>query len=54
VRKPYEQLLVADGDQVWFWDRDLNQVTVRRIGEAMGRHPRGHPLRQRRPRPQLR
>lgn len=27
--KPYEQLIVADGDHVWIYDKDLEQVTVR-------------------------
>ncbi len=28
-RKPYEQLIVADGDHVWVYDPDLEQVTVK-------------------------
>ena len=28
--KPYEQLIVGDGARVWIYDRDLNQVTVRK------------------------
>ncbi len=39
VRKPFEQLLVADGEQLYFYDRDLNQVTVKRLGEALGQTP---------------
>jgi outer membrane lipoprotein carrier protein len=39
VRKPYDQLLVADGEKLHFLDRDLNQVTVRRLGEAVGASP---------------
>lgn len=39
VVKPYEQLMVADGAQVWFYDRDLDQVTVRPMTEAMGATP---------------
>lgn len=39
VSAPYEQLMVADGDQVWFYDRDLDQVTVRPMAEAMGATP---------------
>jgi len=27
--KPFEQLIVADGDHVWIYDPDLEQVTVR-------------------------
>ena len=37
--KPYPQLLVGDGKQMWTWDRDLNQVTVRQIGDALGATP---------------
>ncbi|MCL1825749.1 MAG: outer membrane lipoprotein chaperone LolA [Betaproteobacteria bacterium] len=38
---PYPQLLVADGKQLWSWDRDLRQVTVRPIGNALGSTPAG-------------
>lgn len=37
--KPYPQLLVGDGSRMWTWDRDLNQVTVRQIGDALGATP---------------
>lgn len=37
--KPYPQLLVGDGNRMWTWDRDLNQVTVRQIGDALGATP---------------
>ncbi|MEI6320467.1 MAG: outer membrane lipoprotein chaperone LolA [Pseudomonadota bacterium] len=33
--KPYSQLLVGDGQRIWIWDRDLNQVTVRRLDQAI-------------------
>ena len=39
VRKPYEQLLVADGEQLYFFDRDLNQVTARKLGDAIASTP---------------
>ncbi len=39
VKKPFEQLLVADGEKVYFYDKDLNQVTERPIGEAVGATP---------------
>jgi outer membrane lipoprotein carrier protein len=32
---PISQLLVGDGEQVWMHDRDLNQVTVRRLDRAL-------------------
>lgn len=37
--KPYYQLLVSDGDKLWIHDRDLNQVTVKRVGSALGTSP---------------
>lgn len=36
---PYQQLLVGDGQRLWSWDRDLNQATVRPIGDALGATP---------------
>lgn len=36
---PYQQLLVGDGEKMWSWDKDLNQVTVKRIGDALGATP---------------
>jgi outer membrane lipoprotein carrier protein len=37
--KPYEQLLVADGEQLYIYDRDLNQVTVRKLSGALPASP---------------
>ncbi|MDE2368222.1 MAG: outer membrane lipoprotein chaperone LolA [Burkholderiales bacterium] len=37
--KPFEQLIVADGTKVWIYDADLNQVSSRRIGQALGSTP---------------
>jgi outer membrane lipoprotein carrier protein len=39
VDKPYKQLLVGDGQKVWVFDPDLNQVIVRNMGEALGASP---------------
>ncbi|HVF65431.1 MAG TPA: outer membrane lipoprotein chaperone LolA [Casimicrobiaceae bacterium] len=39
VDKPYRQLVVGDGDRVWIYDEDLNQVIVRKAGEAIGSTP---------------
>lgn len=39
VRKPFEQLMVADGDRLYFLDRDLNQVTERRLADSLGASP---------------
>jgi len=38
-RKPDEQLIVSDGRKVWIHDVDLNQVTVRKLGAALGDTP---------------
>jgi len=37
--KPYEQVLQADGEQLYIFDKDLNQVTVRKLGDALGSSP---------------
>lgn len=37
--QPYEQLIVGDGDRIWFYDRDLDQVTVRALDAALGSSP---------------
>jgi outer membrane lipoprotein carrier protein len=37
--KPVDQLIVGDGERVWIHDRDLNQVTVRRLARALGSTP---------------
>ena len=34
--KPYKQLLVSDGKKLWSYDPDLNQVMVRKLGDALG------------------
>jgi outer membrane lipoprotein carrier protein len=38
-RSPYPQLLVGDGQKLWSWDRDLNQVVVKPLGDALGSTP---------------
>jgi outer membrane lipoprotein carrier protein len=37
--KPYPQLIVGDGARVWVYDEDLNQVTVRKLDQALGATP---------------
>ena len=37
--KPYEQLIVGDGGKLWIYDRDLNQVIVRKLDLALGSSP---------------
>jgi len=36
---PYSQVYVADGERVWMYDQDLEQVTVRPQEEALGSTP---------------
>ena len=38
-RKPYAQLLVGDGKKLWAYDEDLEQVTVRKLDNAIGSSP---------------
>ena len=38
-QKPYEQLLQADGEQLYIYDADLNQVTIRTLGDALASSP---------------
>jgi chaperone LolA len=38
-QKPYEQLIVGDGEKFWLYDVDLNQVTVKRLDAALGSSP---------------
>lgn len=37
--KPYEQVIVADGVKLWVYDKDLEQVTVKKLDEALGNTP---------------
>lgn len=37
--KPFEQVIVADGQKVWIYDRDLNQVSSRKLTQALGATP---------------
>lgn len=37
--KPFQQVIVADGKTLWLHDVDLNQVTVRPQGQALGATP---------------
>ena len=39
VRAPYEQLIVSDGQHVYQYDPDLEQVTERRADQAVGASP---------------
>jgi outer membrane lipoprotein carrier protein len=37
--KPYEQVMVCDGEKIWMYDPDLAQVTVRPAQEALAGTP---------------
>lgn len=37
--KPFEQSIVADGDTLWLYDVDLNQVTARKQKDVLGSTP---------------
>lgn len=37
--QPYEQLLQSNGERLYIYDKDLNQVTVRKLGDALGSSP---------------
>ncbi len=38
-KKPFEQDIVADGQKVWIYDADLNQVSSRQLSQALGATP---------------
>ena len=38
-RKPYEQLIVGDGERLWVYDKELAQVTVKKLDGALGSSP---------------
>jgi outer membrane lipoprotein carrier protein len=37
--KPYEQIIVADGERLFLFDKDLNQVTVKKLAGAIPASP---------------
>jgi len=37
--KPYEQQIVSDGKEVFLYDTDLEQVTVRKLSKTLGTSP---------------
>ena len=37
--KPFEQVIVADGQKVWIYDADLNQASSRKFSSALGATP---------------
>jgi len=38
-KRPFEQSLVADGQTLWLYDVDLNQVTARKQAQVLGSTP---------------
>lgn len=38
-KKPFEQTIVADGQTLWLYDTDLNQVTARKQAAVLGSTP---------------
>jgi outer membrane lipoprotein carrier protein len=38
-KKPFEQSIVADGQTLWLYDVDLNQVTARSQAQSLGSTP---------------
>jgi outer membrane lipoprotein carrier protein len=37
--EPYERVISADGERVWLYEADLDQVTVRRLDAGLGETP---------------
>ena len=37
--RPFEQVIVADGQKVWIYDADLNQASSRKLTDALGATP---------------
>jgi outer membrane lipoprotein carrier protein len=38
-RQPFKQIIVADGDRLWIYDSELEQVTVKRLEKALSATP---------------
>ena len=36
---PYEQVIVSDGAKLWLYDKDLNQVTIKKLAAALPASP---------------
>jgi len=39
IQSPYQQLIVTDGSKLYFYDKDLKQVTVRQAGDVISATP---------------
>ena len=40
-QKPYMQQIISNGELLWIYDEDLEQVTIRKIGDAIDQTPAG-------------
>ena len=38
-QEPFERLIVADGERVWLYEADLDQVTVQKLDASLGETP---------------
>lgn len=38
-KKPYAQEIVSSNGKVWFYDKDLEQVTIKEVGDSFGSTP---------------
>lgn len=38
-KQPYEQTIVGDGERIWHYDADLDQVTVQPLNQSLGGTP---------------
>ena len=38
-RKPFEQQIISSAGKVWFYDADLEQVTIKKIDQSLGTTP---------------
>lgn len=38
---PYTQKIISNGDVIWIFDEDLDQLTIRNIGDALDETPAG-------------
>jgi outer membrane lipoprotein carrier protein len=38
-QKPFQQQIVANSGKVWFFDQDLEQVTIKKLDESLGSTP---------------
>jgi len=40
-RTPYTQQIISNGDVLWIYDEDLEQLTIRKMGDAINQTPAG-------------